>query len=397
MTSLTLKTSLTCFRAMVLFLLSTILLSCNKSDDDTKSTSSNTNQQSVDVPIDTSDNNENQGAIVNDLSDITHDFAELSAFYRWEGAQVAITRNGKLVYLESFGKADVQENTTIDRKSLFRVAGISKPITVVAISKLVSQNKLSLDEKVFGQNSILGNVFGTPPYEPVEESITVKQLLEHRAGFANVPNDIMFADTSLSHADLIGKVLDERTLTHEPDAEFEYSNFGYSLLGRIIEKRTGMTYEDYVKNEILAPMTIDDMHIARNEKRQKFENEVSYYSTWSSPYDLNVSRMDSHGGWVGSAISLAKFALRVDGHISVPDFLEPNERLVYMTGQSWAHNGSLPGSLAIMRVNYPTSYIVLLNKGNADFTAIARVIREFMDDKISERSNWPTDDLFELH
>ncbi|KAG1648351.1 Esterase EstB [Nymphon striatum] len=123
---------------------------------------------------------------VSTVSEITSQFETLMAQYGLQGAQIAITRNSKLVYLESFGKADTEEGDLVKENSLFRIASISKPITVMAISNLIADNKLSSED--FAKHT------GTPPYEANEQAITVGQLIEHRAGFTDDPSDIMFED-----------------------------------------------------------------------------------------------------------------------------------------------------------------------------------------------------------
>ncbi|WP_273566114.1 serine hydrolase domain-containing protein [Maribacter halichondriae] len=384
----------TLFRLSVMVMLT---VACNKSEEPfIKPVEGGTPQTPVatdedNPPAEGSDTGNAQG----NLDDITTGFESLSALYGYQGAQIAITRNGKLIYLESFGKADIESNIGVDETSLFRIASISKPITLLAISKLVAENKLDLDATVFGPNSILGTEYGTPPYEAGEENITVSHLIEHRAGFTDEPIDIMFDDISLTQNDLIGKVLDERSLVYSPGEKYEYSNFGYSLLGRIIEKVTEQPYEEYVKDAILVPMGISDMNIGGNTKEEAFENEVSYYSNWMSPYELNVSRMDSHGGWISSAKSMALLAVHTDVNTSVVDFLPPDAGVSYLRFGTWSHDGALPGTTAVMNVGHPISYVVLLNKGEANFTATIQNIREFMNSKISNRTDWPTENLFD--
>jgi CubicO group peptidase (beta-lactamase class C family) len=241
----------------------------------------------------------------------------------------------------------------------------------------------------------LGTSNGNLPYEEDEEMITLDHLIEHMGGFTNNPIDIMFDDNTLSHSDLIGKVLDERSLTHTPGSQYDYSNFGYSLLGRIIEKVTGMTYEDYVKEEILAPMNINGMNIGGNTMSDALENEVAYYSNWADPYAMNVSRMDSHGGWVASTKDLALFAMHTDLEASVPDLLGPEEGLSYLNRSSWNHNGALPGSLTVLQVSYPVSFVVLTNQGESNFQEVIQAIRTFMNDKIENRQEWPNSDVID--
>ncbi len=341
-----------------------------------------------------SGNGGNLGYTQDDLSDITVGFSELMEALDMQGAQVAITYNEQLVYLQSFGTADVANGIAVNNRSLFRIASISKPVTLLAISRLASGGKLSLSDLVFGANGILGTQYGTPPYESFVETITVGHLVEHTSGFINDPYDIMFDDNSLSHADLIGKVLDTRSLAYQPGTNYNYSNFGYSLLGRIIEKVSGMSYEKYVMDHILSPMDIRDMRLAGNTKIDAFPNEVSYYSGWVSPYSMNVARMDSHGGWLASAGSLAYLAVQVDNMNVIPNFLSKGEGVSYLEGGHWNHNGALPGTLGVLQVGSPVSYVILMNNGDADYQEIIQVVRNFINQKTQGRKSWPKIDLF---
>ena len=373
--------------------------SCNKTEDG--STIQDQNQTVLPNDLNSGENiNENpdnsggnQDNSDANLDDITSGFESLMNIYGIPGAQVAITRFNKIIYLESFGKADIENNVEVHENSVFRIASISKPITLTAISKLVSEGKLHLDDLIFGEESLLGTEFGDLPYEDQEKTITLYHLIEHMGGFSNVPNDIMFDDNTLTHSDLIAKVLDERSLTYSPGTQYDYSNFGYSLLGRIIEKVSGMAYEDYVKEMVLAPMNITGMNISGNTKNDAYENEVTYYSTWRDPYTMNVSRMDSHGGWVASTKDLALYAMHSDLEASVPDFLGVDEGLSYLQSGNWNHNGALPGSLTVLQVNYPISYVVLTNRGESNFQEVIQAIRTYLNDKIENRQVWPNNDV----
>lgn len=329
-----------------------------------------------------------------DLEDITRDFAVLMEILNVNGAQVAVVKDEKLVYLRSFGLADALRGTRVNDNSLFRIGGISKPITLMALSRLVNQGKLRTNDLVFGPEGILGTQYGRLPYQPLEMQITVGHLIEHRAGFTDVPYDIMFDDPTLSQADLIGKVLDERALAFEPGTSYAYSNFGYCLLGRVIEAVSGVSYEQYVFEQVLAPMGISQMQVSRDGRGETTPGEVTYYSSWASPYGLNVTRMDSHGGWLASAYDLALLAAQSDGGGRLPDLLQAGEGLDYLSGGVWNHNGALPGTTALLRVSSGISYVVLMNRGDQNFPEVIQYIANFMNSKTLNRAEWPQVDYF---
>lgn len=138
---------------------------------------------------------------------------------------------------------------------------------------------------------------------------------------------------------LISSTLNSRPLEYTPGAHYDYSNFGYCLLGRIIEKITGQTYEEAVKTLVLAPMGITSMKIGGNTLADRLPKEVRYYGqSGEDPYIHNIRRMDAHGGWVASAKDLARFLVYVDGFPVRPDILS-SQALTTMITPSAANNG----------------------------------------------------------
>lgn len=375
-----------------------IVMSCSQENidlsNDTLAFPENIQERVNEMEVEIEDSLPQSSALVN-LNQITIDFERFMSQNNFRGAQMAITRNEKLVYLESFGVSDVEQNIPVSDATLFRIASISKPITLLAISKLILDGKLNLDEKIFGTNSILGNTYGTLPYETNEAQINVKHLVEHTAGFANEPWDIMFDNVSLPFSSLAGKVLDERSLTFEPGLRFQYSNFGYALLGKIIEAKSEQSYVDYVKENILGPNLINDVYMGRSTLEDKLPNETMYYSTWASPYGMNIERLDAAGGWVSNAKSLALLAVKSDGRFSVNNILPSGAGVSYLLSSSWTHNGALPGTLAVMHVGHPFSYVVLVNSGGANFATVLDAIHSFVNNMIERQDAWPNTNLFE--
>lgn len=292
-----------------------------------------------------------------------------SAFMdRWRvpGLQVAIAREGIFAYRRAFGIADRATGAELTVDSLFRVASLSKPITSVAVHKLIEAGELGPADEVFGPGALLGTRYGSRPYAARLRRITVEHLLTHTAGgWANDASDPMFTAEHLPIEDLIDRTLDDRPLSHEPGTRFAYSNFGYALLGRIIERVSGEAYGDHVRKAVLKPCGIAAMRIAGNKLSERLSGEVCYYGQGGEdPYAMNVRRMDAHGGWLGTATDLVSFLRRVDNFSGVPDILRPRSirsmtratqlNAGYAKGwqvneyDNWWHTGSLPGSTAIM-------------------------------------------------
>jgi CubicO group peptidase (beta-lactamase class C family) len=301
--------------------------------------------------------------------------AGFMAAYDVPGLSVAIAIKGRPGYVEAFGVADRETGEALTPQHRFRIASISKPITSTGIFSLIEAGKLKLDSRVFGSNSILGDDYYATPYRGLfnllpgnrsfVEEITIEHLLTHTVGaWGNTANDPMFTSRDMSHRELIAWTLGHMPLTAPPGTSFAYSNFGYCILGRVIEKLTGQTYEQYIKDIILRRCEISDMRIAGNTLEQRAANEVKYYSQPSeNPYGMNVARMDSHGGWIATPRDLTAFFVHIDGFKDTSQLLGDDTLRIMTTPTSanpgyakglfvnsrnnWWHNGSLPGTATI--------------------------------------------------
>lgn len=313
------------------------------------------------------------------------------------GAQLAITRNEQLVYQRSYGLADQSNNTPVNNESLFRIASISKPLTAIAVLKLAETNQLDLDDKVFGPGALLGTQYGNGNYATNIRQITVRHLLDHTSGWTNNPYDPMFAFVTESQSFLIGEMLDNRPLATSPGSTYSYSNFGYCVLGRVIEEVSGQSYEDYLKTAILSPIGISAMEIGGNTEAEIFPKEVKYYDQENfSPYIMNVTRMDSHGGWIASATDLARFLVHVDRRGQKGDILTTSSlNEMYFGFQDWLFYGSLPGtSAAISRIDDQYGYVMLVNTRTIPVDQILNQMNSIVRSSISSRQEWPAYDLF---
>jgi len=283
---------------------------------------------------------------------------------------IAIARKGKFVLRQGFGVADETTKAPLTPDHLFRIASVSKPFTSAAIFSLIEQGQIGLDDLIFGEKGKLGFDFGKTLPDPVKE-ITVRHLLTHTCGgWTNTHDDPMFLNAGMSHSELIEWTLSNQPLTDKPGAKYAYSNFGYCILGRVLEKLTGLPYAQAVQTQVLAKCGITTMRISGNTLADRAKMEVTYYShdlavlLGIHPYGMNVTRMDSHGGWIARASDLVQFAMHVDGFPNPPDILRA-ETIKTMTTPTaanpgyacgwavnkvpnWWHAGSLPGTSSLM-------------------------------------------------
>ncbi|NQT12704.1 MAG: beta-lactamase family protein [Planctomycetes bacterium] len=251
------------------------------------------------------------------------------------GAAVAVTRFGRLVYTRGFGYADLETSEPVQPTSLFRIGSMSKPITAVAVLQLVQRRKLALDATITDVVKLQPVLEPGGEPDPRMRQVTIRHLLNHSGGWDRDETfDPMTSETRKKAAKSAGVAADDvrpehivcymlgQPLDFDPGTKYAYSNFGYCVLGRVIESVSGQSYEGYVKKHVLAPLGIRDMHIGTTTPQA---NEVMYYkprsqdgepqrgeyvsaNTAAGPIDV----YESMGGWIASVIDLAKFASAFD-------------------------------------------------------------------------------------
>ena len=370
---------------------------------------------------------------------------ELMEKYDVPGGAIAIAKDGRLVLAKGYGLADVENEEPVLPDSLFRIASVSKPITAVAILKLVEDGCLDLDSRAFKILDRIEAPEGTTP-DPRIFDVTIKQLLQHSGGWdRNQSFDPMFISgiivrelgvpEPVSCVDVIRFMLGQ-PLDFDPGTQYAYSNFGYCLLGRIIEEASGQSYEEYVKSRVLQPVGITRMRIGGTLLKDRTDGEVRYYGYPGQPLGNSVvadtpdrvpwhyggfhfTTMDAHGGWIASPIDLVRFVTALDASkssqmlkvdsvnlmVSAPDpRLEPDPQVHYGMGWSvrpvgdganWWHNGSMDGTHALLvRTRHGMVWAALFNSRPEEWRQFLAEVDWLMWDGIAEVTEFPSHDLF---
>lgn len=357
---------------------------------------------------------------------------------RWEihGAQLAISRHDSLLYARGFGYADKDRKIPMEPSYIMRMASVSKLITATGIMKLRDMGKIRLSDKVFGPKGILNDTFYVNSIRDKRYfDITVEQLLRHKAGFTNYAGDAIFSTryimqqnhltTPPDHRTLLRIVL-RRHLGYTPGTAQRYCNIGYTLLSLIIEKRTGMSYENFMQRYVLYPAGCYDFHIAGNYLKDRRPNETVYYMHSSSvpvPEFNNSGRMVVRcygendittalgaGAWVASAAELCRLVASIDGDRTVPDVISP-QAVKLMTqempdhqfslgwnftprNRPWIRTGSLVGTSALV-LRYPDGecWVFITNtstwkghKFSQDTMALFEKLRKRFGSKMPKRN-----------
>lgn len=361
------------------------------------------------------------------------------------GMAVAVMQDGRLVYARGFGVADPATNAPVQPTTRFRIASVSKPITAAVAMWLVQQGKLTLDQPAFALLPHLPALPGQTEDARLA-TITVRQLLEHTGGWNRDATgyDPMFDVVNIARAanpsatepascPTVIRYMRGRTLDFAPGTRYAYSNFGYCVLGRVLEAASGKSYEALTK-EFLALAGIAHMELGRSLYANRLTNEAGYKEYYGltcanvfaptgpavpCPYGgFYLEAMDAHGGWVASAPDLLRFVRAVDGRTpgddvltaasiqtmtARPAYVASNATSWYALGWSvntnghWWHTGALQGTRTFLgRMNYKgLSWVVLANtwdhRRNPD---IGSVIDNDMWTLAQQVTTWPTHDLF---
>lgn len=180
-------------------------------------------------------------------------FRRYAAAKKVPGMVWGVVIDGKLAHVESVGVRDLASNSPITPATVFRIASMTKSFTVLAILKLRDEGKLSLADPVSKWLPEFASMeLPTRDTAPLQ----IRQLLSHSAGF---PEDNPWGDQQLSASDddLTQWLRRGIPFSTPPDTRYEYSNYAFGLLGRVVTKASGVPYETYIRTEILAPLHMD--------------------------------------------------------------------------------------------------------------------------------------------
>ncbi len=355
------------------------------------------------------------------------------------GASVAVVKDERLIYSKGFGYADRENEIKIEPKHLFRVASVSKLITAVSVMKLVEQGKVSLEDTVFGKNGILNYERYSDVNDQRVFDITVRNLLNHTSGWTNKKGDPMFQNLKIAkemnaelplNIEVIAEyVIKNYSLDYKPGSKSVYSNFGYALLGLLIEEVSQMPYETYVVENVLNPLGIYDMHLGKSLQDERYENEVLYYGLKGERKVLSslgtgekvpkyyggnsIETLGAAGGWVASPTELMKLVVAIDDFDLRRDILT-DKSIHEMTTSSkrtrpfgwtgtdsngfWWRTGTLSGtSVLLKREQNGLSWVFIMNTTPKYGARFPVQINKTMIRGLATIDHWPTYDLFDYY
>ena len=193
------------------------------------------------------------------------------------GGSLLIMRNGKIEYEKAYGFADVENKIPNTVNTVFQIGSVSKEMTAAAILMLVEKGKLSLDDTL---------TKFIPDFIEPGNKVTIKNLLIHNSGIPNYTEllDKPFSWESKNSLDDIIDLIKNRKFDFQPGEKFKYDNSGYAILAYIIEKISGMSYAQFMKQNIFLPLGMK--HTLHGGDKEDIGERAKGYT-----FDLKVKKI----------------------------------------------------------------------------------------------------------
>ena len=323
------------------------------------------------------------------------------------GLSFAVTKNGKLVFAKAYGYADKATNEIMSPNHSMRIMSISKSVTAAGIMKLLEQNKISMNQKVFGPNSILGSKYATPADKPKLNNITVSQLLHHTSGLRSCNGEAEFWNKDKTYDNTMKMLLKSSDLLKfDPNTKNSYSNTGYFIVAVVIQQISGQSYENFIRTNVLNPAGVGSgMYVGLASGEVK-SNEAHY----SPATKQNMQLWAGFGGWVARPIDLLKYLGKVDGSATPPDIIKATTHSILtqdttlspgygcgwiVSGDKQSHNGAHGGSRSwLAEIGNGYSLAIIINNAPSDDPGgHSKMLNEFST-AVKGVSAFPAYDLF---
>ncbi len=300
------------------------------------------------------------------------------------GLAVAIVADGQTVFQRGYGAADLEHDVAISEKTAFHAASLSKQFTAFAISTLVDEGRLNLDDDV---REILPDLSALP------EKMTIAQLLDHTSGLREVGTLLLMAgwleDDIVTQDQQFSMIARQRDLNFSPAEQIEYSNTGYALLAKVVEKVSDQAFDAYLEQVIFAPLGMDNTVVQTN--RSALVPNVAYSYNVSrrgtSKSILNREIVGSTGVITTIADLMkwsANFNLMTVGNERVFALMEQRgvtasgevsllsrgqESRVHNGLETWSHGGRIAGFRSFLLRVPDANFSVALLSNRSDFDA----------------------------
>lgn len=304
------------------------------------------------------------------------------------GLTAAVAVDGRLVWSEAFGYADLEAKRWVTTASRFRIGSISKSLTAAGLMRLVEQERIDLDAPVQKQVPDF-------PVKP-EGVVTVRLLAGHLAGIRHHRNGEPFLNRPFADVRAGLKLFADDPLVATPGEKFSYSSFGWVLISAAMESAAQRDFLGFMNAEVFAPLELT--HTRPDRARAVDPDRTSFYQTSPAGKFVAAPKVDSSFIWAGGGfLSTAEDLVRFGSAMLRPGFLTEESRRLLFTEQKTAagepvgygigwyvrrdgagrmlyyHDGGSHGGTAVLFLRPETHAVaaILCNLSDADITGQA--------------------------
>lgn len=245
---------------------------------------------------------------------------------------VLVAKDGKTVFAQAYGLADREKKTPNTLKTRFRLGSMNKMFTAVATLQLVQNGKLDL-------KAPFGNYLTDYPNKDVASKVTIEQMLSHTGG----TGDIFGPEFDKNRLELktlqdYVKLYGNRGPGFEPGSRWQYSNYGFLLLGVIVEKVSGQNYYDYVRDHIFKPAGMIAT-ASEPEDQVVADRSVGYMRPDGTGWQRNTDTLPYRGTSAGGGYSTVEDLLKFATALQTNQLLKPQYTEMLTTGKVETPNG----------------------------------------------------------
>ena len=218
------------------------------------------------------------------------------AFAKWDradspGCALGVYRGGQVVYKRGYGMEDLNEDVRITPGTVFHVASMSKQFTAASIVLLAQQGKLSLDDDVRKY---------IPELPDFGSKITIRNLVHHTSGLRDQWALLQLAGWRYSKdlitdEDVMSMMTRQKELNFKPGERHVYSNTGYTLMGLIVKRVSGMTLREFTTKDIFLPLGMTHTHFRDDHAEILKHNAVGYEQELGKPFEISITNFDTVG------------------------------------------------------------------------------------------------------
>jgi D-alanyl-D-alanine carboxypeptidase len=285
--------------------------------------------------------------------------------YGFDGMIVYVDQAGKPPAFYTGGWKDRKNKIPADPKALFKIASISKLYVAVAVAKLAKGNRLSLDDKLADYfPELVGRI------ENIEK-ITLRLMVQHRSGIPNFSDNPAFWQNEQENSKNALEFALDLPASFEPDKGYEYSNTNYLLLRQVIEKVVSYKHHQYIEEEILIPLELNNTYGSLEEVN--LEDVMSgYYVGVEEDFKTHEH------GMLATAEDVGKFLRALnDGSV-----FDEGEQEIYSSIYVYEHGGLVPGYQSLAEYHKDIDTVVVQFINTTDFTGYEWNLSEIIINRI---------------